>query len=165
MAREQRRDFFLQTKASAWDPALDKARMFWSPGGDGEDLEETFGELLRESPEFRQSLLEELRKRWWHIRNRNFNSVITLSDSIAFILNMRMLLLSAGVPVTDIVNFNRCLSRGCTCDGCDLVNGERIERIIREQQKEQPPRDCQVTGGVAEIGPSTLGGRHGKSAR
>lgn len=150
---ERRRDFFLGKTARE---QLSDAEFL---GGFRliSDVHQVLGDdlakvsfLIVVSPAFRVKLFGALRGAAWRIRaTHSYGSRKGRIEAIQTFAEGVQLLAAAGMPLASIREFVDCLTHDCTCDGCDLINGERFDRIAAEQVMKSPACLADI-GAVAE---------------
>lgn len=84
--------------------------------------------ILRSSGRARRVLWREQRGHWWVIRNHRACDPARVKEVVWQMFALDFLLQDAGVDVETVRRLNACASHGCVCDGCDLWDGERLER-------------------------------------
>ena len=62
------------------------------------------------------------------MRYYRFGGSESANAAVLCFLGWRNVIAASGCPVKDVNALVNCLMHGCTCDGCDLVNGDRIVR-------------------------------------
>jgi hypothetical protein len=133
MMMEKYRDFFLEAKPRPESVPEDNlgAALPLIPRDTAYAISKALVDRLKDDAGFRGALICEVREAWWQIRNRPGRPTgFKLLEAVHFIQSACGLFRWAGVEEHDLVMFNQCLSHGCTCDGCDLLDGARLERII-----------------------------------
>jgi hypothetical protein len=87
----------------------------------------------RRDGKFRRDLVREMRAVVWIIRNSRQCTVPVVVDAIEKLLLLGDLWLAVGLPDDTYGRLVNCLFDGCACEGCDLYDGQRV-------QKWKPPR-------------------------
>jgi hypothetical protein len=87
-------------------------------------------QAVRSKPKAMEVLIGELRGEWWRVRNARADGGAPGRSSVlrsaGKILDIMRVLRWAQVEDADVIQLTQCLSHGCTCDGCDLVDGKRL---------------------------------------
>lgn len=169
--RVQTRDFFLQASVARQSdddvlaPVIGASDL--SAALPEDELDRVAPTLLL-VPSFRAEFFRRVRHAAWVVRSGQNRAVPPgYDDAVAVVSHGVQLLLRAGMPKPDVRSFVECVL--CTCtdchiEQCDLLGGERFDKIARELANENPGTSSQDARGMADERNTLVGGPNVESA-
>lgn len=128
-----RRDFFLQTGFPDLEIPEDARYLLWAQPNVvqlyGVEFAREVVEALKASREARGVLFRRMRTAWWALRNGSKKKSCYAPRAVEVMQSLQFLEL-AGFSRRDLRALVECMSHGCTCDGCDLLDGRRFDRPV-----------------------------------